>query len=138
MFTAMAPAIAGIPQEPPVTVTRRGTPEASAGPCPASRVSRRRQGLTEKKSNGDGACAQARSPPAPIRSRPPTDHTAIHLTCMNDVTMTHARMGGAPMGLIRAMLLRGSQNAWLRERAVRYPFVRRSVARFMPGERIED
>ena len=42
------------------------------------------------------------------------------------------------MGLIRATLLRGSQNAWLRERAVRYPFVRRSVARFMPGERIED
>src|SRR6266700_7516543 len=42
------------------------------------------------------------------------------------------------MGLIRGLLLRGSQNVWLRERAVRYPFVRRSVARFMPGERIED
>ena len=42
------------------------------------------------------------------------------------------------MGLIRGLLLRGSQNTWLRERAVRYPFVRRSVARFMPGERIED
>src|SRR5438445_3362309 len=42
------------------------------------------------------------------------------------------------MGSIRAMLLRGSQNAWLRERAVRHAFVRRSVARFMPGERIED
>lgn len=42
------------------------------------------------------------------------------------------------MGLIRGLLLRGSQSVWLRERALRHPFVRRSVARFMPGERIED
>ncbi len=42
------------------------------------------------------------------------------------------------MGLIRGLLLRGSQSAWLRERALRHRFVRRSVARFMPGERIED
>ncbi len=38
------------------------------------------------------------------------------------------------MGLMRAVLLAGSQNAWLRDRAMRYPFVRHSVSRFMPGE----
>ncbi len=42
------------------------------------------------------------------------------------------------MGLIRSLLLRGSESVWLRERAVRYPFVRRSVSRFMPGEGVED
>jgi proline dehydrogenase len=42
------------------------------------------------------------------------------------------------MGLMRAALLAGSQSAWLRETAVRRPAVRRAVARFMPGERVED
>lgn len=42
------------------------------------------------------------------------------------------------MGLLRGILLRASKNAWLREKAVEYPFVRRSVSRFMPGERLED
>jgi proline dehydrogenase len=42
------------------------------------------------------------------------------------------------MGLMRDVLLAGSQNAWLRERAVKLPFVRRSVKRFMPGERFAD
>lgn len=42
------------------------------------------------------------------------------------------------MGLLRNLLLAGSQSTWLRERATRYGFVRRSVSRFMPGERIED
>jgi proline dehydrogenase len=42
------------------------------------------------------------------------------------------------MGLLRSLLLRGSRNAWLRERAVRYPVVRRSVSRFMPGEDLGD
>ncbi len=42
------------------------------------------------------------------------------------------------MGLMRNVLLWGSQQAWLRERAMRRPFVRRSVARFMPGELLED
>jgi proline dehydrogenase len=42
------------------------------------------------------------------------------------------------MGLMRNVLLWGSQQAWLRERAMRRPFVRRSVSRFMPGERLED
>jgi len=36
------------------------------------------------------------------------------------------------------MLLAGSTNRWLRERATKAAFVRRSVRRFMPGERIED
>ena len=39
---------------------------------------------------------------------------------------------------MRRVLLAGSTNAWLRERARRTPFVRRSVQRFMPGERLED
>jgi proline dehydrogenase len=39
---------------------------------------------------------------------------------------------------MRNALLAGSQSVWLREKAMRYPFVRRSVSRFMPGERVED
>lgn len=41
------------------------------------------------------------------------------------------------MSLMRSALLAASQNRWLRERAVHYPFVRRSVSRFMPGEDLE-
>jgi proline dehydrogenase len=42
------------------------------------------------------------------------------------------------MTLMRLMLLAASQNVWLREHAVKYPFIRRSVSRFMPGETLED
>jgi proline dehydrogenase len=42
------------------------------------------------------------------------------------------------MGLMRSVLLLGSQSAWLRERATRYRFVGRAVLRFMPGETAED
>jgi proline dehydrogenase len=42
------------------------------------------------------------------------------------------------MTVMRSLLLAASQNGWLRERASRYKFVRRSVSRFMPGEEIED
>jgi proline dehydrogenase len=42
------------------------------------------------------------------------------------------------MGLMRAALLAGSESAWLRDTASRRPAVRRAVARFMPGERVED
>ena len=38
------------------------------------------------------------------------------------------------MSVMRAVLLAGSQNEWLRHRAMQHPFVRRSVSRFMPGE----
>ena len=41
-------------------------------------------------------------------------------------------------GMMRGALLWASRNNWLRERASRYGFVRRSVARFMPGEQIAD
>jgi len=41
-------------------------------------------------------------------------------------------------GMMRGALLWASQNNWLRQRATRYAFVRRSVARFMPGEEIAD
>jgi proline dehydrogenase len=42
------------------------------------------------------------------------------------------------MSLLRKALLAGSTNPWLRERATNTAFVRRSVARFMPGEQIDD
>lgn len=42
------------------------------------------------------------------------------------------------MPMMRGALLWASQNRWLRERASRYGFVRRSVSRFMPGEEISD
>ncbi len=42
------------------------------------------------------------------------------------------------MGIARNLLLALSTNAWLRERATKTAFVRRSVSAFMPGERLED
>ena len=42
------------------------------------------------------------------------------------------------MGLMRSVLLAGSQNRWLRQHAPRLRFVGRAVRRFMPGERLED
>jgi proline dehydrogenase len=42
------------------------------------------------------------------------------------------------MSLMRKALLAGSTNPWLRDRATRTAFVRRSVSRFMPGEQIDD
>jgi proline dehydrogenase len=42
------------------------------------------------------------------------------------------------MSLMRKALLAASTNPWLRDRVTKYGFVRRSVTRFMPGERIED
>ena len=42
------------------------------------------------------------------------------------------------MGIARNLLLAMSTNAWLRERATKTAFVRRSVSTFMPGERLED
>jgi proline dehydrogenase len=40
--------------------------------------------------------------------------------------------------MMRKLLLAGSTNPWLRERATKTEFVRRSVSRFMPGEQIQD
>jgi proline dehydrogenase len=42
------------------------------------------------------------------------------------------------MSLMRSFLLATSQNRWLRDRASHYKFVRKSVARFMPGETLAD
>src|SRR5262249_61268866 len=42
------------------------------------------------------------------------------------------------MSIVRSALLAASENRWLRERAANYPFVRRSVSRFMPGETLDD
>jgi proline dehydrogenase len=42
------------------------------------------------------------------------------------------------MSIMRSMLLAASQNQWLRHRAVNYSFVRRTVSRFMPGEKLDD
>src|SRR5438105_2729045 len=42
------------------------------------------------------------------------------------------------MGLGRDTLLWASRNSWLRRRVPRLPFVRRAVAKFMPGESLDD
>jgi proline dehydrogenase len=42
------------------------------------------------------------------------------------------------MSVMRKVLLAGSTNVWLRERATKAAFVKRSVRKFMPGERVED
>jgi proline dehydrogenase len=42
------------------------------------------------------------------------------------------------VSVMRSILLAGSQSRWLRERAPRYWFVRRTVSRFMPGDSVDD
>ena len=42
------------------------------------------------------------------------------------------------MSVMRKALLWASTNVFLREHAMRTAFVRRSVVKFMPGERVED
>jgi proline dehydrogenase len=42
------------------------------------------------------------------------------------------------MSLMRRGILIASQNQWMREHAPRYGFMRRTVARFMPGEDVQD
>ena len=42
------------------------------------------------------------------------------------------------MSVMRTVLLKGSESAWLRERATQTAFVRRAVSRFMPGESFDD
>jgi proline dehydrogenase len=42
------------------------------------------------------------------------------------------------VGIARSVVLWAADNRWLREHLPRYWFVRRSVARFMPGERLDD
>jgi proline dehydrogenase len=39
---------------------------------------------------------------------------------------------------MRSVLLAGAESVWLREKAMRYRFVRRSVSRFMPGETMNE
>ena len=42
------------------------------------------------------------------------------------------------MSVMRKTLLAASTNPWLRDHVTKWGFVRRSVTRFMPGERVED
>lgn len=42
------------------------------------------------------------------------------------------------MSIMRKVLLAGSTSPWLRTQATRRAFIRQSVSRFMPGERMED
>jgi proline dehydrogenase len=42
------------------------------------------------------------------------------------------------MSVLRNIFLAASESRWLRERAVRLPFVRRAVSKFMPGETLDD
>jgi proline dehydrogenase len=50
----------------------------------------------------------------------------------------YSRICATPMGLMRSVLLAGSESGWLRAQATRRAFVRRAVSRFMPGESLED
>src|SRR5580693_3908862 len=42
------------------------------------------------------------------------------------------------MNPLRKAILAASASPWLRERAPRYRFIRRTVERFLPGEQVED
>lgn len=42
------------------------------------------------------------------------------------------------MSLARTLILKVSDNTWLREHGTRVPFIRRAVSRFMPGESFDD
>jgi proline dehydrogenase len=42
------------------------------------------------------------------------------------------------MSLLRSVFLKASESTWLRDRATGYGFMRRSAARFLPGERLEE
>lgn len=42
------------------------------------------------------------------------------------------------MGVMRRLLLAGSESQWLRQRAAAWWFVKNAVTRFMPGERLDD
>jgi len=42
------------------------------------------------------------------------------------------------MSLMRSVLLAAARNEWLRNRATRYSFVRKTVSRFMPGETFDE
>jgi proline dehydrogenase len=42
------------------------------------------------------------------------------------------------MNMMRSALLKASESSWLRERAPRYRFIRRTVQRFLPGESLDD
>ena len=42
------------------------------------------------------------------------------------------------MGLMRSVLLAGSESSWLRRHAPHLPFVKKAVTRFMPGETLDD
>jgi proline dehydrogenase len=42
------------------------------------------------------------------------------------------------MNILRNVFLAASESRWLRERAVKLPFVRRAVSKFMPGEGVDD
>jgi proline dehydrogenase len=42
------------------------------------------------------------------------------------------------MSIMRSVLLAGAESVWLRDRAMRTRFVRRSVSRFMPGETVDE
>jgi proline dehydrogenase len=42
------------------------------------------------------------------------------------------------MSVLRNVFLAASESRWMRERAVKLPFVRRAVSKFMPGETVDD
>lgn len=42
------------------------------------------------------------------------------------------------MSILRNLFLAASESRWMRERAVKLPFVRRAVSKFMPGETVDE
>src|SRR6202035_563528 len=58
------------------------------------------------------------------------------------ITATSRRSPGptkeTAMSMMRNALLMAAESPWLRERAPRYRFIRRTVERFLPGESLEE
>jgi proline dehydrogenase len=106
-------------------------------------INAKKQGITPEQAkqkarrpSRSGATARPTSSAAPARSccrrRPPTSPAR---RCRS----TAARSGASCNAtLMRKFLLALSTNTWMREKAMRTRFVRRSVSRFMPGEEIDD
>ncbi len=80
-----------------------------------------------------GVPACVYSSDALLQKQPRKAHEARRKKYKDDAPSLGVNEGGA-LGLMRNMLLKVSQSAWLRESAPRYGFVRNSARRFLPGE----
>ena len=121
---ARRPARAGLGGEAPVRQhverNRRVRERRHRRPVRSDRLGgRRRPPHDRRRRPGDLGVAGAGSP------RPPS----------------HAAADGTQSGTVsiaRSIILKASDSIWLREHGTKAPFVRRAVARFMPGETFDD